>query len=63
MATLVTTADAAQTIGCDSSVIRRACKLHDIGQLFGKVRLLSPADVARLRGLVQDGPGRPRKAE
>ena len=57
-----TTTQVAAVIGCSSSAIRKFCERHVIGQVIGGVRLLVPADVERLRGLVQDGPGRPRKA-
>lgn len=44
-----TVADAAQRFGKDESHIRRVCIDHDLGTvMFGRIRLLKPADIRRL---------------
>lgn len=61
---MLTTAQAAEQLGCDASTVRRWCIRETaagrpLGTKAGRDWLLSAADVKRLRKLVQSGPGRP----
>lgn len=57
---MLTTTDAAARLNCDTSTVRRWCKRESIGTRHGRDWLLSDADLKRLAGFVQSGPGRPR---
>lgn len=63
MSNLITTSQAAEQIGCVKSTVTRACGKHKIGTRPGREILLTPADVRRLRKLIQEGPGNPNATE
>lgn len=57
--TTYTTTSAAKKLKCHPETIKRHCREHDIGELISaRVRVLSEADLKRLRKLVKK-PGRP----
>lgn len=58
---MLTTTDAAKRLKCSRRTVQRWCERESIGQRIGRDVLLTLADVARLRKLVQDGVGRPAK--
>lgn len=58
---MLTTADAAARLNCDTSTVRRWCKRESIGKRVGRDWLLTESDIKRLESVVQDGPGKPRK--
>jgi len=57
--TLYSTKDAAAAIGASASAVRRICKSHGVGRLLGRDRVLTSADVERLKGLFHGRPGNP----
>lgn len=52
-------AEVAEQLGCSKSTITRRAKKHSIGIKAGKYLGFTAADVAKLRRLVQAGPGSP----
>lgn len=54
-----TASEAAEEIGCHKSTVSRACEKHGIGIESGRQIILLPADIERLKGLIQDKPGNP----
>lgn len=57
----VTSAEAARILGVSNATVSRACTAHDIGTLLNpRIRVLSPEDVERLRGLVSNKRGNPQ---
>lgn len=58
-----TTTEAVYLLGCDRSTITRLAKRHGIGSRVGPLHFFTDADIERLRGLIQPGPGNPRAAE
>tara|TARA_R100001594_G_C4036505_1_gene262288 strand:+ start:321 stop:551 length:231 start_codon:yes stop_codon:yes gene_type:complete len=49
---LSTTQQAASQIGCHVIYLRLLCKRHQIGQIYGKTRLLTDSDIDRLKELM-----------
>jgi hypothetical protein len=59
----ISTEQAAEYLGWDSSLVRRLCKRFDIGQVISRRRrILTAADLARLERAKRDRPGRPPSA-
>jgi hypothetical protein len=47
-----------------TNAVRHAAKRHDIGTLSNpRLRLFSDADVIKLKAVLHDGRGRPRRAD
>lgn len=63
MATLYSTAQAADTLGVDKSTITRLAKRLEVGQLVGMSLVFTEAEVEALRGAKRDGPGNPQFVE
>lgn len=64
---MLTTAEAATALGCDASTVRRWCISETadgrpLGLKRGRDWWIQPADMRRLRKLVQPGAGRPKRA-
>lgn len=56
---LISSREAAESIGCNKHTINRWAKRLGIGQVVGVSRVFTGADLDRLREVVRDQPGNP----
>lgn len=59
--TLYSVTQAATMLGKAPVTVRKAARVHGIGQKAGAVRVFTAADIERLRAVIRDHVGQPRK--
>ena len=59
--TLYSVTQVAALLGKATVTVRKAARVHGIGQKAGTVRVFSAADIEKLRAVIHDHAGQPRK--
>ena len=54
-----TVTEAAEALGCSRSSVNRQVRALGLGRMIARIHVLSPADLERVRGLVNREPGNP----